>query len=255
MKKLLAVFILLPCFLEAQQGASLQFISPSNTDRVALYGIGNINTEALANVNASGKFSGAFRLNNNSAIRKWTLFVSANRNASNGDSTLGTTLLFPEIGKASFIGTLNYMWKVNPADTSTFLGTFFQGSFKTINGKRSLKNSDIDTTAVFTMLDWQLGFRYLKVVAPNTRLSASAFLNYYNVPNEDNADYRLIFNDNNMPSEFWAIGVKIAAEINRLQFFADFRQTLGKETRMPSRDLRGFNLNIGFIFNADVFVQ
>ena len=261
MKQIIYFICIIPVFgVKAQQGASLQFISPGSEKNIALYGIGNLNTEALTNINAAGKFSGALRLDNKSDTRKWTFFLSVNRNASNGDSTLATTLLFPEVGKAAFIGTLNSMWKLYPnrAGQTAYIGGFCQGTFKSINGKRNIKTTGRDTTALFTMLDWEIGIRYLRNVfddiSTNTHclFSASLFLNYYNIPDEDNDDYRLIFNEPRMPSDFLGLGVRLAVEINRAQVFGDFRHVFGSSEKIPNRDLRGVNLNVGVIFNADI---
>jgi len=193
----------------AQQSGSLAGILPGSGKHFGLNGIGSLNTESFNNVNGSGKLSGYMQLlHNHNENYSLTTHLSFNRNATNNDSTLASTLLFPDIGKSSFIGTVYYITRKN--SSRHYLGFFGQGSFKTIKGQRKIKPSDGDTTLTFAILDWQLGIRYFNEVytmSPDKVIfSASAFFNYYNIPDEDNGDYRYIFNNNKCHPPFlhWA---------------------------------------------------
>lgn len=196
---------LLSVAAHAQQSGSLAGLLPGSGKHFGLDGIGSLNTESFNNVNGSGKLSGYMQLlHKNNSNHSLTTHLSFNRNATNNDSTLASTLLFPDIGKSSFIGTVNYITRKN--NSPHFIGLFGQGSFKTIKGQRKIKPSDGDTTLTFAILDWQLGIRYFNEVytAGTDRVifSASAFFNYYNIPDEDNGDYRYIFNNTKMPLPF-----------------------------------------------------
>lgn len=253
---LLTLLTAISLIVNAQQSGSLAGLLPGSGKHFGLDGIGSLNTESFNNVNGSGKLSGYMQLlHKNNHRYSLTTHLSFNRNATNNDSTLASTLLFPDIGKSSFIGTLNYIFR--QPNSNHYIGFFGQGSFKTIKGHRKIKQSERDTALTFAILDWQLGIRYFNTVysvSPDKVIfSASAFLNFYNIPDEDNGDYRYIYDNEKMPSSFPALGVKICLEINRLQLFADFRQIYGSDKKVPDRDLRGFNLNIGVIFNADFY--
>lgn len=260
MKKLILLFLVIQFNqLYSQQSSSLSTLLPISKVDFGLYGIGSLNSEAFNNVNSSGKLSGFVSLYKKQDKNSLSLLMAVNRNANNNDSTIASTLLFPEVGKASFIGTLNWLWTINKGeDKNQFLGAFFQGSFKDIKGKRLIDSLNRDTSATFTILDWQLGLRYIKSVYhsddDHVFFSASTFINFYNIPDEDNSDYRYIFNESKMPSSFFSVGAKLTLEVNRMQLFGDFRQTLGPESFLPNRELRGFNFNVGVIFNAD-FVE
>lgn len=259
MKKLLLLISLITCYAaHAQQGGSVVSILPGSGKHYGLYGIGNLNTESFNNVNGSGKLAGYVVFGQNK-FYSTSAYIAVNRNATNNDSTLASTLLFPDVGKSSFIGTFNYIRKIN--HTNHFLGGFCEGAFKFIKGERTIKTTGRDTSLLFSILDWRFGVRYIKHLTPPAAgavpatFGASIFLNYYNIPDEDNGDYRFIFDNNAMPSDFWGFGAKITMEVNKVALFADFRHVFGSEIKMPNRDLRGFNLNVGVVFNGDLFEQ
>ncbi|MEJ7820683.1 MAG: hypothetical protein WKF85_00100 [Chitinophagaceae bacterium] len=65
-----------------------------------------------------------------------------------------------------------------------------------------------------------------------------------------------LFTGNKNPSlssavRWWEI--KVGFQYNNFQIFADLRHILGDMKSIPIRELRGFNSNIGVVFNAEVF--
>src|SRR5687767_7672150 len=84
---------------------------------LALYGIGNLNTETLNKVNSSGKIAvSIIPFFNNTNNRYWEIYLSFNKNASNNDSILASTLLFPEVGNHSFLATVRRVYPVRGSD-------------------------------------------------------------------------------------------------------------------------------------------
>ncbi len=220
---------------------------------IGLYGVGNVNTESFSNINSAGKLSGFIR-----PLKKNRQFItttfSFNINASNNDSLIANTFLFPDVGKNSFSFNTAYT-RVYAKDSQNFhlYSIFAELSTKSIKGRKD------DSTRYFNTLNWAFGLRYqflFKKDNDNMSLTISPFLSIVNVPDEDNEDYRFLFTGNansKLKSEISSVGCKITFQYNSLQFFADLRHVLGSKDAVPLRELRGFNQNIGVIFNAELF--
>lgn len=216
-----------------------------------LYGIGNLNKETAEGINASGKFSGYVR-----PIKKsksfMTIYFSYNRNASNSDSLLATTFLFPEIGSSSFLTTLQYDFKIGSRKDLTnlhTLGPLFEFSTKEIKSKDS-------SAKYFNILNYVVGVKYRYQFATGKDVAAFAIIPYFsfiNIPNEDLGDYISLFNQPTLRDNINSAGIKVAFQYNSFQIFADLRHVFGDEIKVPPRELRGFNSNIGVVFNAEIF--
>ena len=253
---ILMFFVGYSCF--SQQSASLNFLLPRNENKFALYGVGSLNSEGLESLNASGKFSGLFSLHKKEK-HKISLAFSVNKNATNSDSTLPSTILFPEVGTTAFLGTLHSMHQLPGKEGSNNVGFFFQAAFKSIQGKRPLVNADRDTTLEFTNMDWSAGITFLKEVYKKEDdmcyFSASTFLSLVNIPTEDEADFNYIIGNTIPLPNFWNLGFKLSIQVNKVQVYSDFRHAFLNANQVSNRYLRGFNYNIGFIFDADIFTR
>lgn len=221
-----------------------------------LYGIGNLNTETFKNINSSGKLSGYIRPIKEKTYYS-TLNFGFNINANNNDSLITNNFLFPDVGQSSFLLNLDFN-KVFFTDKENkrlhIHGLFGEMALKSIRGRND------DSVRFFNTLNWTVGYRYQFLFKQDSLNSVSfSILPYYsivNVPDEDNEDYRYLFTKNiNSPlrSSIRSLGVKFAFQYNNFQFFADLKQVLGNSTKIPVRELRGFNSNIGVIFNAEIF--
>ena len=123
-RSLIIVTFLFYAFLSNAQMGSRSFIpfkssftksaAPKNFDAkelptFGLYGIGNTNTETFNNINSSGKLSGYIRPFKGK-VKGVATFVDINFafnvNASNTDSLVANTILFPDVGNNSFSGSL-----------------------------------------------------------------------------------------------------------------------------------------------------
>lgn len=220
-----------------------------------LYGIGNLNTETLNKVNSSGKIALSiipyFDKKNN---RYWELYLSFNKNATNRDSILASTVLFPEVGNHSFLTTVRKVYPIK-GSTNHFLSPFFEFSQKNIKVDTTASQGK-GTSGYFSTLTYTFGGSYIFNTSINNTafgFSLSPYLSVMNVPDEDNEDYRKIFKSPNLPSSLWSAGVKVVFQIKGFQVFADLRHLWGSESKIPVRELRGFNSNIGMTFNADIF--
>ena len=270
MKKILTLMILIGCcFLSySQQSLSLRPSVPekgslkassgrgidfNNLTNWGLVGLGNLNLETFKDVNISGKISGYKRLNK-SQNNFTTLHFSLNKNASNDDSLLATTLLFPDIGNASAAFTLEHFFKFGflKNNNINMLGFFFDFSYKNVKAIRDEQEKK------FACLGYTSGIKYLNWFHDETAgydfvAAISVYLSVVNVPDEDNPDYRFLFDAPDLKSAISSAGVKIGIQINSLQFFADLKAAFGDDKKIPVQALRGFNANVGVIFNADVF--
>jgi hypothetical protein len=222
---------------------------------LSLYGIGNLNTETLNKVNSSGKIAVSiipfFNEKNN---KYWEIFLSFNKNASNSDSILASTILFPEVGNHSFLATLRRVYPIKKQEYH-FFSPFVEFSQKNIKfDTASIPGKN--TSGYFSTLTYTFGYSYIfskQVDEAQFGFSLTPYVSGMNVPDEDNADYRAIFQSPDLPSCIWSFGFKTVFQIKGFQIFADMRHVLGSESRIPVRELRGFNSNIGVTFNADIF--
>lgn len=233
-----------------------------------LYGASNLNEESFKSLNASGKASFYFRpmTYRNKAV---TVYTSYNINASNNDSILYSTLIFPEVGKNSFLGTVEWtsFWSRSTlkGKVGHTLAPFFEFSHKNIRTDSSEKGKPLS----FATLNYTTGIKYtfnvLKTAADEDEkdteasLSLSAYLSYLNIPDEDIEPYRAIlskgkiFDPVTLDDSFWSLGLKIGGQFKSFGIFADFRAVLGKESKLPLTELRGFHSNIGLIINTEIF--
>lgn len=92
-----------------------------------------------------------------------------------------------------------------------------------------------------------------------TWLSASVYGHYFNVPNEDAANFNKIFeetvftNTDGSNSRIYAIGGKISGGINGFEFYADMRNNFTPKTLSNENPYKGFVFNAGFATNLVIF--
>ncbi len=220
-----------------------------------LYGIGNLNTETLNKINSSGKIALSIIPYFNPANNKyWEVYFSFNKNATNSDSILASTILFPEVGNHSFLATIRRVYPIK-SSSEHFLSPFFEFSEKNIKVDTATSQGK-NTSGYFSTLTYTFGGSYIFNTSINKTsfgFSISPYISVMNVPDEDNDDYRKIFKSPELPSTLVSLGIKTVFQIKGFQIFADLRHLLGSETKVPVRELRGFNSNIGITFNADIF--
>lgn len=231
-----------------------------NLPTFGIYGIGNLNTpQDFEALNASGKLSGFVRpvIAGRSFL---TTYFSYNKNATNSDSLLASTFLFPDVGTSSFASTVEYAFLLTKPIPSMkddrdrinfhFGIPFFEFSTKNIKG------SDDKQDLSFSTLNYAIGFRYQfnsHRFQDDASFSVSPYFAWINVADEDNEDYWKLFNDstNSLRSTVRSFGVKVAFQYNNFQIFADLKSV--KKDDISIREIRGFNSNIGIVFNAEIF--
>lgn len=240
---------------------SITVAEKSDEKVFGVFGVSSLNKEELEKFNASGKFSCFVRplINARSNV---TVYLSFNKNATNNDSLLASTLIFPEVGNNSFLGTVEYAIQVDHSNNYNkrhFLVPFFEFSNKNI--KVSQDTAEGKTVNYhFSTLNYTLGckylFRFSKKVEDKTHdvnFGFAPYLSYLNIPNQDTADYRILLKSKTISDNLWSAGVKVSIQYNFFSVFADFRHVLGSSEKIPVRELRGFNSNIGIILHADLF--
>lgn len=228
-------------------------------DRFGITGIGNLNSENVQKLNGSAKISCYFVPVQSKRLQTILIF-SFNKNASN-DSILSSTLLFPESGNSSFIGTLDQSWTFdNPFNYRNTVAILAEFSLKNIS--TTVNKSDIH----FDILNYTLGLRYTfdykfnsiendKEEEKFASLSIIPYFNICNIPNEDVEDYKLAFIKNqneNLPDELYSWGIKVMVQYQQLGVFADFKQMMNS-IDIQNRDIKGFNSNIGIAISTDIF--
>jgi hypothetical protein len=169
---------------------------------------------------------------------------------------LATTILFPDLGNSSFTGNVDASLFVGSNvddNTAHYISPFLEFAQKNVKAEKD------KTDYYFSLLHYTLGCRYVfryyfedENKLENIALSFAPYLSVYNIPDEDNDDYRILIGNNNMPSNFNAVGIKISFQYKGFQVFADFRQVNDKNDKISVRAIKGFNSNIGFAFTTDI---
>lgn len=239
-----------------------QYPKPRYFDQLStfgIYGIGNLNTpEDFQALNASGKLSGFVRpvIAGRSFL---TTYFSYNRNATNSDSLLSSTFLFPDVGTSSFATTVEYAFLLTKPIPSRkdddrinfhFGAPFLEFATKNIKGQGEKDNLS------FSTLNYALGFKYQfnsHKEKDDASFSVAPYLAWINVADQDNEDYWALFNDENkqLRSTVRSWGVKVAFQYNNFQIFADLKSV--RKSDVSIREIQGFNSNIGIVFNAEIF--
>lgn len=281
-----------------KQDISTKSISLRDFPTFGLNGLGNVNTETFTNLNAGGKLAGYIRpVKTDYSL--WTVNFSFNVNASNSDSLLAGTFLFPDVGRSSFYSLVEFTQRYffgrkksdsKSANNKTDIGkTSINTTVPANNIVKDTSKTDVttntnnatenlylaspflefanknikaeknDSVKIFSTLSYTFGIRFQYMFLDNkdkVSFSIAPFYSIINVPDEDNEDYRFLFTSNSSSTLRSAVrswGVKIGFQYNNFQIFADLRNVLGDEKKIPIRELRGFNSNIGVVFNAQVF--
>jgi hypothetical protein len=218
-------------------------------------GIGNLNEASLQNVNASGAISGTIR----PFIRKdWMVQAdfTFNINASNSDSLLATTLLFPETGSNNFYGRLAVNHMFMHLDTAThnfdWVTLYYEFSNKFIR-------ETADSTINFSAHSHTVGvsFTYLYADSQNKLgLTVGPYLSWIGIPSNAQDSYQKVFHQDIdsvavPPLHMNCWGIKVVLYINDFSIFADFRNVYSKDVTTAS--LKGEHLSLGLGFNARIF--
>ncbi len=227
-----------------------------------LYGIGNLNNETLKSLNAGGKIAIGFTPNPNSPKLHANYFASFNKNATNTDSAISTMLVFPEAGNhTAFLSVLWQKEKVVTGEKGLVYqsGPFLEFAFKKITNQKDTTDPKFQELAINT-LHYTGGYRfgYSKIKSIEGKVYQiggyfSIFASYVNIPDEDHQNFETITNLKATNNSFLMIGAKVSFELNGFQIFADVRNVFGNEKKLPIKDLKGFNSNIGVAFNTEVF--
>jgi hypothetical protein len=226
-------------------------------------GIANTNTESFNNINSSGKLSGYIRPwkrdNNDKQYKKnhlgqyFEVDYSYNINASNTDSFLANTFLFPDVGSSSYSGNVNYNLVFGQNYDYYIVAPFAELALKNIKGRTE------DSTRTFYTINTTFGinFQYLFMTSDDkVSLGCSPYLSWIDVPGNNKKDYRYLFTgdeNSTLKTMISSWGVKTTLQYNLFQIFADFRTVMGSSKDIPVDGLKGFHANLGIVFNAQIF--
>lgn len=248
----------------AAAGAAVN-LDISNMPTFGLYGIGNTNTETFNNLNASGKLSGYIRPYKGTdhifckSATGWQrngyleLDFAYNLNASNTDSLIASTFLFPDVGQTSFLASAQYSYAIMNGANNYLITPFVEFSDKTIKGRRN------DSTRSFYTLNTVYGLN-LQFLNVNGSDKVSFLISLYgssiSVPDPGTQNYKYLFTGSDataLKTRVASWGVKVAFQYNNFQIFADFRTVKGNKADFPVEGLTGFHPNLGVTFNAEIF--
>jgi len=249
---------------EAHQKANTDSFIDSNFRHFTFYGIGNLSSETLEKLNGGGKMAFLFKTHDPKPFMPKSYFVSFNKNATNNDSLLPSTLIFPEVGNHSFLITAFWNLKAKKEDIfgnnmerqRMFFCDFAMKTIQVNSDDPNVKEQE----RMFNTLHYTAGFKYsynlLRKVDEKEyecSFNTSIFLSYTNIPDEDIENFNVITKQSTSNSHFVTAGIKFSLGLNGFQIFADLRHTLTKTSSLPLKDLRGFNSNIGVLFSSEIF--
>jgi hypothetical protein len=255
--------------------------TPAKPVRFAIIGIGDVSSQTLSNINAAGKLSFYAKpystyflkkdkgsdgktIKENGVAKKHktnkelltSVFVSLNVNASNKDTLVEGTILFPDLGNSSVlltpeIGILAH----NPDPNENDGWSYYYGLLSEFTNKKiaaTKKRSGGDTSVYFNVNSITVGVKGGVFYQPdnNTVLSVMGvfYFNYVHIPDKDSTDFRYILRQPKLSTSFNSIGCKITFGINDFQIYADVRHTFYNPDEVISdRGLASFNANVGVI--------
>lgn len=225
-----------------------------------IFGVGNISDETLKSINAGGKAVLAYYPNPTAIKWQGNYYISYNKNATNTDSALSTTLVFPESGNHSFL--MHGFWKTlkkRPDESHSYYGPFAEFAFKKITNKKDTTDPKFQEFSFNTLhftAGYKWGYSKEKIIdhkKQNMGVEFSVFASVVNIPDEDHANFERIINRTATVNSFGMAGFKVSFDVNSFQIFSDIRHVFGSSTDLPIKDLKGFNYNIGVSFNTEVF--
>ena len=232
----------------------------TDTIHFKVFGVGNVSDESLKTINAGGK--AVFGFFPNPFKEKWqgNFFVSYNKNATNTDSALSTTLIFPEAGNHSLL--MHAFWKSitnRENNIAAYKGPFLEFAVKKITNKKDTsdpKSQEFNFNTLHYTAGYKWGFtkeKFKDNKTQNIGCELAIFYSHVNIPDEDHKSFEKILNRTATKNDFGMLGFKVSFEVNGLQIFSDIRHVFGSETKLPVDDLKGFSYNIGVSFNTEVF--
>jgi hypothetical protein len=234
-------------------------IEKLDTTHFRVLGIGNISDETLKSLNAGGKLAIGFCSNPFNDTWQGNYFASFNKNSSNTDSAISTTLVFPEAGSHSFLFTSFWKSFKNPQNgLYNYNGLFLEFVSKKITNKKDTtdpKSQVVSINSLHYTAGYKWGFSKMGTVKGElyeTACDLSIFASFVNIPDEDHDRFQTIANLQARNNSFFMIGAKVSFELNGFQIFADLRHVFGNKNKLPLTDLHGFSSNIGVAFTADI---
>lgn len=228
-----------------------------DTVHFKVFGVGNISDETLKKINAGGKAVFAFYPDPFDTNWQSNYFVSYNKNATNTDSALATTLIFPEAGSHSFL--MHAFWKSTTTNKpNKYRGLFLEFAVKKINNKKDTTDPKFQEFS-FNTLHYTAGYKwgFTKEKFKDNKIQTmgcefSLFGSFVNIPDEDHENFEKVINRTSTENAFCMIGFKMSFELNGFQIFSDIRHVFGDKEKLPVYDLKGFNYNIGVSFNTEI---
>ena len=253
--------------------------------RFVIYGIGDLSSQTLSQVNAAGKISffakpwsvpimkrnryvdadgkrklekknGKVQHHQTNKEFMTSVFASFNLNANNTDSNIEKTILFADIGKAPIILTPEIGIFVHTPDTinnhgwSYYYGLMAEFSNKQINASK--KKDGSDTSVYFNVNSITLGIKGACYYQPDDKnmisFTALAYFNHVHIPDKDSLDFKYILGQRNLVTNFNSVGGKLTLGINDFQIYADVRHVFYDYAgAIPDRQLASTSVNVGLI--------
>lgn len=223
-------------------------------------GIGNLADASQKNLNGSGAIQGFLRPLQlpRSQLQVDLSFI---KNASNTDTLLGTTLLFPETGSNTFYGRVIWSWEFIKRERNKYNGYLnhhlLQPYFETYS--KTIKQSK-DSLSQFNTFSYNLGVNYSFIYKESDRktigFSIGPYISWTRIPENSEENYYKSYAANidsthTPTTKYNSWGVIAQLQVNDFSFYADFRDPTNHST--ISKSLRGLQILIGVRFNANIF--
>jgi hypothetical protein len=181
------------------------------------------------------------------------------------DSIDLNNLMFPDAGSAGFFASLGkdlFCHKKDDDEIKQYGILYLDFSFKQTNFNEVVfdsSGSEIGKNKYsFSLLNYNLGFKYHWSYRPrdnpknNVDLTAQAYYNLFNIPEEDVNKFKKLYTDNIDVSFIHSLGFKAVLSFRGVSFFGDFRYNLNTKKLDNENVLKGFVFNVGTRFTTEI---
>ncbi len=226
----------------------------TNVLKFSINGKGSFNQATIDEINGSGKIDVDFLIStkHKENTNKYNLFwanIGLNKNATNGDSNIISSIVFPDLGKNSIASSLNYSRVYTNSNFATMLGASIDFNLKTFKKYDSARSNATQFDNLNFTLNAPIHIMYTSKLFP-IALGVIPNISWHNIVNEDAPNLQKIVGDSVYGKGFHSLGVKLEVTLNNaFCIYGDMRSMYFKESATTNSD---FVYNVGIAFRAPI---
>lgn len=172
------------------------------------------------------------------------------------------SLMFPEASSTGYLMSISYdFFKEDKSKMKRHnLSPYAEFAFK----QSKVESPIIDSAGVevgktildFSSLNYNIGLQYSFTYEPKDKpentvnLTLQAYINFFNIPNEDEDKFYELVNDKLDNSNITSLGIKSTLSYKDFTVFGDFRNNFSTKNLRNDNVFKGFVFNIGTMINT-----